>query len=130
MTGCDICKSYKNQARYYTIRARNRHRTEYYNYRDKENSCNFNRPLSYCLVPNFFHLYISLANGVLACMAASILKKKEKGEFSCVRRACEEEHHSHFWAPRLSFDHLPPQTPPMQATGLSVAYGNRILALL
>lgn len=49
VTGCDICKSYKNQARYYTIRARNRHRTEYYNYRDTENSCNFNRPLSYCL---------------------------------------------------------------------------------
>ena len=26
--------------------------------RDTENSCTFNRPLSYCLVPNFFHLYI------------------------------------------------------------------------
>ena len=44
------------------------------------------------------------------------------GLFSCMRRAREEEHHSHSWAPKFSFNHLPPQTPTMQATGLSVIH--------
>ena len=89
--------------------------------RDTENSCNFNRPLSY-------YLYlISFTSSSNLPMEASLhgkhFKRRKKRDNSVAWEGHERKSTIRIpAAPKFSFNHLPPQTPTMQATGLSVTH--------